>query len=240
MKTKIIMALCMAATILFSSCDHQVITALDEVTTVEYGLSDYQKLEIAGDFEVYVRFSETEESIAITANDNLHRKIDVLKSGNTLKIGLENKVIVRGNPTLRAYITTRNITDFEVYGDSSVDVEDLILADNASVTVHGDSYFTGEMDVDRLRVDLRGDSTADLFGYAENVNARLSGDSTLRDFDLQVVDLVIDLTGDSQASLYINGTIDVEASGDSVLNYQGNATVVHQHLTGDSKVWQRN
>lgn len=234
------MGLCMAATILFSSCDHQVITALDEVTTVEYAFSDYQRLEISGDFEVYVRFSETEESIAITANDNLHRKIDVFKSGNTLKIGLENKVTLRGNPTLRAFITTKNITDFEVYGDSSVDVEDFIIADNASITVHGDSHFIGEMDVERLQVDLRGDSTANLFGYAENVNARLSGHSTLRDYDLQVADLVIDLTGDSQASLSISGTIDVEASGDSVLNYQGNATIVHQHLTGDSKVRQRN
>ena len=235
MRSRILFGL-LATALLMSSCDTETIRASDEISTRQYSFTSYSGLQISADFDAFVHFSETEERIEIEANDNLHDKIVVSKDGNTLKIRLENKVNVRGNATMKAYITTRNIFDYRVSGDSYVELENLLVADNVSIDLSGDSRFTGEIEVNDLFVDLKGDSEIDVFGTASRLNADLSGDSELKDYDMYVEDLTLKLTGDSEAFLSVMGSIDVDASGDSVLNYRGEAEVVRQRLSGDSKV----
>ena len=61
-----------------------------------------------------------------------------------------------------------------------------------------------------------------------------------QDYDLIVDYLNIELSGASEAFLLINETIDINASGASVLNYKGNAVVNNQKLSGSSEVRNRN
>ncbi len=229
----------LATLLMVSSCDTESIRVSDEISTREYSFTDYSKLELAGDFDAYVRFSDTEERIEIEANANLQDKIIVSKTGNTLKIRLENNVSVRGNATMKAYITTRNIDDYRVSGDSFVQLENLLATDNIAIEVLGDSRFTGELETNNLFINLKGDSEVNAFGTATTLNADLSGDSELKDYDLAVEELILDLSGDSEAYLTVSETIDVDASGDSVLNYRGNAEIIRQRLTGDSRIRKR-
>lgn len=238
MKSNVLFGL-LATALLVSSCDSESIRASDEISTREYSFSDYSGLRVSGDFDAFVRFSETEERIEIEANENLQDKIIVSKEGSTLWIRLENNVNVRGNATMKAFITTQNISDYQVSGDSYVELENVLTSDNVSLDVTGDSRFTGEIEATTLFVDLKGDSEVDAFGTVNTLNAELSGDSELKDYDMNLEDLILKLTGDSEAFLSVSGTIDVDASGDSVLNYRGEAEIIRQRLSGNSKVRKR-
>jgi len=238
MKSNLIFGL-LATVLLLSSCDTETIRVSDEISTREYAFTDYSGLQVSGDFDVFVRFSDTEERIEIEANTNLQDKIIVSKGGNTLKIRLENNVSVRGNATMKAYITTRNLDDYTISGDSYVELENTYTGNTVTIDVTGDSRFTGELEVNRLLVDLKGDSEIDVFGTANTLDADLSGDSELKDFDMSVQNLIIKLSGDSEAFLSVTETIDVDASGDSVLNYRGEAEIIRQRLSGDSKIQKR-
>ncbi len=238
MKSRLIFGL-LATALIVSSCETESIRASNEISTREYSFSDYSRLQVSGDFDAFVRFSDTEERIEIEANSNLQDKIIVSKDGNTLRIRLENNINVRGNATMKAYITTRNISDYRVSGDSYLELENVLQTDNVSLDVTGDSRFIGEIEATTLLVDLKGDSEVDVFGTAKALNADLSGDSELKDYDMSVEDLILKLTGDSEAFLSVSETIDIDASGDSVLNYRGNAEIIRQRLSGDSKVKKR-
>lgn len=238
MKPRVLFAL-LATALLMSSCETDSIRASNEISNREYNFTEYSGLEISGDFNAFVRFSETEERIEIEANENLHNKILVTKDGNTLKIRLQNNTNIRGNATLNAYITTRNISNYWVSGDSDIELETVLVTDNASIDVRGDSGFTGEIDVNTIFIDLKGDSEADIFGTATQLDGDLSGDSKLKDYDLSVNDLNLKLSGDSTAFLSVTNTIDIDASGDSELNYRGDAEIIRQRLTGDSKINKR-
>ncbi|UOY06412.1 DUF2807 domain-containing protein [Muricauda sp. SCSIO 64092] len=239
MKSTLIHSLILATVLLVSSCDTESIRVSDTISTRQYSFSNYEALELSGDFNAFVTFSETEERIEIEANDNIQSKIRVSQDGNTLKIRLENNVALRGNATMNAYITTRNISRYRVSGDSSVELENLLVANTVTVDVLGDSRFYGEVDTNNLSVDVKGDSVIDVFGTAGTANVDLSGDSTIKDYDLVVEDLTIDMSGDSSAYLSVNGTIDIDASGDSALNYRGDAEIIRQRLTGDSRIQKR-
>jgi len=225
---------------LLSSCDHDSIRASGEVTSLDYSIPEYAELEVSDAFNAYVTFSDTEESIRIEANDNLHDKIIVKREGNALVIRLKKFTTVRGSATLNAYIVTKNIETFDLRGASHVTLENEWIHSDARVDLSGASNFTGEVAAERLYLDMNGASLLDLFGNVASLNAKLSGSSDIRDYDLSVENLKIELSGASEAFLSVNETIDVTASGASVLNYKGDATVNNQKLSGSSEVRNQN
>tara|TARA_R110000868_G_scaffold4211_13_gene26599 strand:+ start:6719 stop:7441 length:723 start_codon:yes stop_codon:yes gene_type:complete len=221
------------------SCNIDTIKVSDIVTTEQVSFKNYSALSISDDFNAYVTFSDTEEKIEIEANRNLHERIVVRKEGTKLHIKMENNLIIKGNETLNIYIITKQINNFECHGDSRLILESSLDTQSAKVALYGDSYFSGELYLDDLKLILRGDSKADIYGKVNLLGAELSGGSTLKDYDLEIDNLIIDLRGDSNAYLSVKSTIDVDASGDSVLRYKGNAAITHQRLNGDSKVLKK-
>lgn len=236
MKTKSIYSILIALCSLVASCDHDSIRAKGEVTTEEAYYANYTGLNVSDAFNVYVRFSETEEKIEIEANENLHEKIIVRKEGNTLTIKLINYTTVKGNATLNVYITTKNITDFDISGASNIILESELIASNVEIKISGASEFTGELNVDRLEVDAHGASDIDLFGSATAMDADLTGSSSLKNYDFSIGRLDIELTGASDAFLTVTELINIDATGASSLNYKGDAVVNTIRLTGSSEI----
>ena len=224
---------------LLSSCDHDTIRVSSEVTTTEVSFSDYSGLQVSNAINAFVTFSDSEEKIVIEANDNLHDRIIVKREGNDVVVKLKKLTNVKGNATLNAYITTKRMSKFEIKGASSLTLENEWVSEDARIEVSGASDFTGELSVERLHMNMLGASNADIFGTAKSAYADLSGSSEIRNYDLLVERLEIDLSGASEAFLSVSQSIDIDASGASTLNYKGNAEVIHKRLSGASEIRKR-
>ena len=222
------------------SCDHDTVHASEKITSLEYSIPAYAELKVSDAFTTYVTFSDREESVRIEADNNLHDKMVVKNEGNALVIRLKNSTSVRGNATLNVYIVTKDITAFDIAGASRVTLENEWIVSDGSIALSGASDFSGAVNSDRLHVDLAGASRLDLFGNTASLNAKLSGSSVLRDYDLNVEHLNIDLSGASEVFLSVNETIDIKGSGASILNYKGSAIVENRELSGSSEVKNRN
>lgn len=239
MKTRIV-AILVFIGLLIVSCDTEHIRASDVVTVQEVSFTNYSALNVSDEFNVYITFSDTEEKIEIEANRNLHDRIVVRKDGDKLIVKMEDNLNINGKRTLNIYIVTKQITDFEIKGNSRVVLENVLDAQSAKIALYGDSFFTGELFLNDLKIAAKGDSRIDAYGDVGLLYADLSGDSTLKDYDLEVDDLILDLRGDSDAYLSVSNTIDIDARGDSTLYYKGNAIVTREHLRGDSKIIRKN
>lgn len=149
---------------------------------------------------------------------------------------------IKGRATLKAYVVTQNLDDIDLSGASTVIFENTWATENrAKIELSGSSEIRGgEVKANRLEIDMRGASKANIYGFAENLFADLSGASDLRDYDLTAQRLDIELSGASEAFLSASESIDIEASGASVLNYKGPAEVLHSDLRGASKLKNRN
>lgn len=240
MNTRISYVLLIGLLTFFSSCDHDTIHADGEVTSVHYDINGYSGLRVSDAFNAYVNFSEDEEDIRIEANDNLHEKIVVERDGDVLVIRLQNHTSVKGRAILNAYITAPNLSTFWLNGASRLTLENQWNTQNGKVEVSGASDFNGEVDMDYLDVELNGASTINLYGNVSTLDAELSGSSDLLDYDLDISHLDIDLSGASAASVSVEGTISVKASGASNLNYKGDAEILKSELSGSSNVIKKN
>ena len=160
-------------------------------------------------FNAFVTFSETEERIEVEANRNVQDKINVSKEGDLLIVRLDRNTNLRGNVTLNVYITTGNMDRFEASGASNITLENEWIAPEAYIKLSGASGFSGELRTERLQLRTSGASKADIFGSADRLDADLSGSSDLRDYDLAVKQLGIELSGASDAFLTVTDTIDI-------------------------------
>ena len=238
MKTNLLSLAVLVCALFLFSCDihENDVRPSSKITTSQVSFSDYTAIDASTAFTVYINFSDVEESIEIEANDNLHQYIEVKKENETLIIGIENGVHIRGNSTLKAYITTKNISSFSASGASKIIVEDLIEASNVNIYLSGASNFSGELKVDQLFADVSGASVLNIAGFSNDFELEASGASVFSDYEFKTSTIDADLSGASNAALTIEDEIYIEASGASILKYKGNAVITHQDLSGASSI----
>ncbi len=240
MKTKIIIAL-LAVLGLIISCDKSdMVTPSNMVSIKEKSFSNYDKLDIRTAFTVYVNFSDTEESIQIEANDNLHQYIIVEESSGVLSIKLKDNVSITGNSTLKAHITTKNITKFTAYEASYIILNDRHVTSDLSINLTEASNLSGEIEVTNLNADISEASLLQLSGTATNFNALVAEASNVSDYMIEIDYLTIDLSDASVAKLTVNKEMDVTASGASTLRYKGTGVITSQNLSGASAILNMN
>ena len=238
MKLNLLTIALLPLSILLFSCDafDEDVVPNGRVTTRQATFSNYDAIDASSAFTIYLTISDSDESIEIEANDNLHQYIEVKKENGVLIIGIENNVSIRGNATLNAYITTKSISSFMASGASRFILDQSISEEEVSVYLSGASKFTGNIQSGTLYADLSGASELNLTGYTVDYILEASGASMAKDFGFTSEFLNAELSGASRANVTITKEIDVEASGASSLYYKGDAVITHQELSGASSV----
>ena len=232
----IVLSCLMAASFVCCEINQVSVTPSREISTDEYSFSGYSNLSISHAFNVQVIFSDTEESVVIEANENLHQYIKVVKDGYSLSIGLDNNVRIKGNATLKAYVTTKALNNFSASGASHITVKNVISQTDVVIDLSGASYFIGEIQTEELKVDLSGASEITISGFTDECFISASGASRFRDYSLTTDFLYADISGASSVYISINKEISIEASGASMLYYRGQAFPISQDLSGGSKI----
>jgi len=242
MKTKTLTLILASFSLMIYSCDviDEHVIPDHNVTTQQATFSDYDMIEASHAFTVYVSFSDTEESIEIEANNNLHQYIEVKKENSVLKIGFDRNINIRGSATLNAYITTKHVSGYAGSGAARFVVEDAIDAEEANIYLSGASAFTGKLFVDRLYADLSGAAVINIDGSSDLFDLEASGASKVRDYGFNTKTLRAELSGASNMYITVHEEIDIEASGASSLYYKGPAVIIRQDLSGASSVKKMN
>ena len=103
----------------------------------------------------------------------------------------------------------------------------------------GASDVTGSLKATSCDIELSGASEIKLIGSGGNIIIDASGASQLHLLGFSAIDADVSLSGASDASLDINGILDINLSGSSKLEYTGNPTLGDFSLTGGSELERR-
>jgi len=242
LKTNILTLSLLSSVLFLFSCDvyNEHVRPSSNITTRNESFEGYNMIDASHAFQVYVTFSDTEETIEIEANDNLHQYIEVKKINNTLRIGLRNNISVRGSATMNAYITTKHVDAFAASGASKIILESPLDTDDTYIHLSGASSFYGDIQTLNLLADLSGASVAKVSGTSSDLDVEASGASLFKDYGFETDNLHADISGASNIYLTVQNEIEVEASGASNLKYKGNGVIVYQDISGASSVKKMN
>ena len=182
--------------------------------TQEEFLSGFLNVDMGSGFKVNI--VQGSYRILITADDNLFDYIQVVKTGDTLMIGLEPGVSFQ-TLALRAEISMPDLEALQFSGGVTGNATGFMLS-------HG------------VEVELSGGSILDMKGEAGNLSLVCSGGSNARLSDFSVADADVELSGGSQGTINVDGTLNADLSGGSHLFYMGNPTLGAISTSGGSEI----
>ncbi|UCB42370.1 MAG: DUF2807 domain-containing protein [Dehalococcoidales bacterium] len=229
----------------------------------EMDFSDFTNIEVSSCFKVSITRADS-YSVNVAANEKLFDCINVSKSGSTLKMSIKplplpaRPNLLSPRPDLRAEITMPELhklrlgsaatcivsgfnsndgLDLNVTGNSALDID--IEAGKTKVEISGASRLRGKMKLADTEFTLSGASRAELNGSAKNVVLNAWGASRLDLADFVLNDTGVNLKGASEATIKVNGRMDLDLSGGSRLYYNGSPTMGKINVSGTSTLGQR-
>jgi hypothetical protein len=263
MKKRIILAVLpvLLVTLLASGCGSILVTKDGETVTREletrqYNFTEFTQVNIGSAFDYEIQQADT-YSISITAGSNLFDDIRVTKVGQTLDIGMEfpgGWALFNFNPRLQAVITMPKLQgldssgathgtvtgfrsnenlDVTASGASTVELAK-IAADDVTFDVSGASKVTGDIEASNMGLKVSGASTVQLKGLADSLAIDGSGASNLKLADMKVANADVILSGASDATISLDGSLNADLSGASTLEYTGEPVLGTTNITGAS------
>ena len=225
--------------------------------TKTFDFTEFTRVEIGSAFEYEIRQADN-YSIVITAGSNELDDISVTQSGETLNIhvrfpgiswslfnlhrkmtavitmpfleGLESSGAARG--TVSGFESNESL-DILASGASTIRFDDIVCG-NLEFDISGASSVRGDFEAKDIDMQVAGASTVNIEGSADDVNMNISGASTVKMEDMKIDNADVLLSGASRGIINLNGTLDVNLSGASTLEYIGEPTLGSSYITGAS------
>lgn len=140
---------------------------------------------------------------------------------------------VSGSSKITGNLTSTD-TKIVLAGDS--DLVMTLQTGKTDMDISGSSEITGDLQAQDSQITLSGASNCTLTGSAGNTLIEASGSSRMSSPDLTLKSADVKLIGASYASIHTDGTLNIDLSGSSKLDYTGNPTVGKIEVSEASKI----
>lgn len=241
-KIPVILALVALALVAYSMTNWtksgKTIIASKSFSTETRKVKDFEKIEVDGIFEVDVTYG-SKESVEVEAPKNLLSSINLNVKSGTLVIEMDDNKSYKTQGGIKIHITTAKLYGFEISGASSVKLNNTLKDDQFSLSSSGAANFGGKVDVENAEIELDGASSVNLSGSAASANLTLSGASQLEDYDFEIKNATVDLSGASAAQITSLNSLKGEVSGASSLEYKGSPKVKSVSVSGAASLDRR-
>ncbi len=204
------------------------------VVGAEWSITGFEKVDVSHAFTVDIRQGDTFR-VATSVDENVADYLQVVKQGDTLRIGLKPGTMVT-NATLQAEVTMPELTGLDVSGASHVAIAGFKSPEALNVDVSGASSLRGDIEAGDARFDVSGASNATLTGSGQDVTIDASGASEADLADFAVADAVVEASGASNVTVNASGRLDANASGASHVYYLGSPALGTIDSSGGSSI----
>ena len=204
-----------------------------------YSLEGFQSVQVESGIQV--ELSQGPFSVERTT-DAAPSNLVVTVEDHTLRLGYRMSWTswffdgVRRNARFR--VSLPELHSLELSGGAGVQLQ-YGRGNDLSFKLSGGSQAKGTVNAGRITAELSGGSGANFQGAASSLDLRASGGSWFRSPSYTVQDGTFQFSGGSGALLILSGSVSVDASGGSSLEFTGSPKMVHQSTSGGSSVRSR-
>ncbi len=199
-----------------------------------YDLKEFTKIEGKSGFNIVIY--EGDYDVKIEAEKRVLKRVKVERYGDTLKLSIKPS-LRQLSKSATAYITMPQIASISGSGAVSYRIdESMSYADDVAVELSGASSLVAHIESENIDFELSSASGADLSGSASVVDLVLTGASSFKGNDFYATDLDVVASGASDGDIMVNEMLDVELSGASSLEVEGDISQVAAKVSGASSL----
>jgi hypothetical protein len=168
------------------------------------------------------------ESLTIKGRNDVIENVIVEQNGADVvikyKSGMNWSNLFK-NQSIEVYVNYKTLKRLGASGGSDVYTQNTLKTDMLTINASGGSDLKLALACKDLSLSISGGSDADLSGSAENFKLTASGGSDVNAFGFPVNYAKANVSGGSDANLYVNKILEAAASGGSDVNYKGSASL---------------
>lgn len=229
MRRNLLKALYLTVPVLFLAFS---LTRAQEKRNFDY--KDFNKVE-AG-YGMHVQITQgSSYSVEVKASKRDFEHFKAEKHGNTLSFTMKGW-FTRRQDDITINITMPKLTYLDLSGGARGMITMDIPSDNFSADVSGGAKLKGTLKCANASFDLSGGAWISLQGTGNNLSLDGSGGCSFKLKDFKVNNVNSELSGGSEAEVYMNGKLNADQSGGSRIIYYGNATIGRTDMSGGSSV----
>lgn len=197
--------------------------------TRESNIGYFEEVNVSGNFEIILRQGES-PGLLITADENLHKFIEVESSGDRLEIKTTKSL--SSNDGLVLEVTYKELTAIEVGGAATITSEEPIVGDYLNVTMSGAGAIDLEVNLKVLKTSVSGAGAVDFKGIADEHYIQMSGAGGLDAYNLQSKVCEVNISGVGGANIFVTESLAANVSGVGSISYKGNPQSVKKEVSG--------
>jgi hypothetical protein len=205
----------------FSACYFMIIDGSGDITTEARYVSYFNSLSFSGEGKLIIT-QGNDESLAVRTDDNLLKYIETEVRGGTLYIDTARGYTINPTGTIEYFIQVRELNFLSVPGAAEIIAHSLFT----------DSYFnidiSGSADIEiydlwaqSLYLVVSGVADVALSGTVNTQRMNISGSCTNMSPSLRSQFASVEISGSSEATLWVTDHLDLDISGYGYIRYYG-------------------
>nr|WP_295931170.1 head GIN domain-containing protein [uncultured Dyadobacter sp.] len=201
-------------------------------TTRTFDFRNFDELEMGNAFYVHVSSGSTFE-VSATGERNDLDDLNIFVQDGKLTARYNNSW--RNRRRMDIDITMPDLASVDFSGAVNAKIDHFENLPSIEIELSGASKCDFEGSGTTLKFDINGASQLNVYGKMKFLDGEASGASQLNAFDLSAEESDLDVSGASNAKVWVTRLLDVKASGASNVRYRGNPKV-EKEVSGGSSV----
>lgn len=218
-----------------------------QVTKKLLELPEFKSIYVNSNYTVYLKQTNKQE-VTVEALTEIFSISDIKVVDGVLMINIErkpenpNKSLwakiddIKLNPTMKLYVTMKNIEELQVNGGGKIIAENSIATGNLKLAVNGNGSMDIDLKGDIMKAEVTGSGNIALRGYATSLEALISGAGTINAFNCPMDNAKVKVSGSGICELNVTNTIDAIVAGSGLVKHKGNTKNAQKKVYGTGSV----
>jgi hypothetical protein len=221
--------------------------AFSQVTKKVLDLPEFKSIYVNSNYTVYLKQTNKQE-VSVEALTEIYSITDIKVVDGVLMVNIErkpenpNKSLwakiddIKLNPTMKLYVTMRNVEELQVNGGGKIIAENSLATGNIKLAVNGGGSMDIDLKGDMVKAEVTGSGSLALRGYATAVDALVSGPGTINGFNCPVDDAKVKVSGSGVCELNVTNKLDAVVAGSGMVRHKGNTKNTVKKVYGSGGV----
>lgn len=218
-----------------------------QVTKKPIEVPEFKGIYVNSNYTVYLKQTNKQE-VTVEALTEIFTLTDIKVENGILMINVErkpdnpNKSIwakiddIKLNPTMKIYVSVKNITDLMVNGGGKIISENSIAATNLNLAVNGNGSMDLDIKGDQVKAEVTGSGSLSLRGYATNIEGLVSGPGSINAFNCPLDAAKIKVSGSGLCEVNVTNNIDALVLGNGQIKHKGNTKTAQKKIYGSGTI----
>lgn len=237
---KLIMLALVFAIIPSANAQWKKVKGNGNVVTIERSTDDYDKIAVAGWFDVEL-VSGTEGQLTIRGEENLLEYIKTEVKDDKLVIKVKNGINLRpsswGNDGgIKVTVPVEEVESVSLSGSGDIVSSTVLKANNFSTRVSGSGDISLEVEAQTVEATLSGSGDINLSGNTGDFEVRVSGSGDVKAYELSANNVEASISGSADVKVTANEKLVARVSGSGDIYYRGDPKKIDSKASGSGEI----